>query len=75
MYWRCNEFYGTSVSSSESVCGHVITYHTYRRISSLLFKGTNFCVFCDLEKSAKFTPHAQVAQHYIPCARSERASA
>ena len=25
--------------------------HTLR---SLLFKGTNFCVFCDLEKSAKF---------------------
>ena len=43
VYWRCNEFYGTSVSSSESVCGHVITYHTYRRIPSLLFKGTNFC--------------------------------
>ena len=24
-------------------------------------------------KTAKFTPHAQVAKRYIPCARSERA--
>ena len=37
-------------------------YHTYMymylhacvTLRSLLFKGTNFCVFCDLEKSAKF---------------------
>ena len=42
-------------------------------LRSILFKGN------DLEKFAKFkdrkiTPHAQVEQRYIPCARSERAS-
>ena len=64
------------------ICEYVHTYMLYiasrYTLRSLLFKGTNFCVFCKNSqnlKTAKFTPHAQVAQRYIPCARSERASA
>ena len=59
-----------TVAVIDSIC-------TYR---SLLFKVTNLCVFCDLEKSAKFKDRKTYAvcasvQRYIPCARSERANA